>query len=174
LISATGRSAYIADIKEEYRTRRERHANKTDRSTYLGFEQARANKSAIDWGNYQPPAPNRPGIQVFDNISLATLREYIDWMPFFNAWEFHGKFPAILEDEVVGEAATSLYNDAQEMLDQIIAEHWLTARAIIGLFPANREGDEDIAVYADESRSEKLATLHHLRQQREKSGELIT
>jgi 5-methyltetrahydrofolate--homocysteine methyltransferase len=171
LISATGRSAYVADIKAECRTRRERHANKTDRSVYLGLEQARANKSAIDWDSYQPPAPNNPGVQVFDNISLATLREYIDWMPFFNAWEFHGKFPAILEDEVVGEAATSLYNDAQTMLDQVIAEQWLTARAIIGLFPANREGDEDIAVYADESRSEKIATLHHLRQQREKSGE---
>jgi 5-methyltetrahydrofolate--homocysteine methyltransferase len=171
LISAKDRSAFVADIKEECRKRRERHAGKSDNATYLSFEQARANRTAIDWDAYQPPVPKTPGIQVFNNISLATLREYIDWMPFFNAWEFHGKFPAILDDEVVGEATTSLYSDAQAMLDKIIAEKWLEARAVIGLFPANREGDEDVAIFADESRSKKLATLHHLRQQRAKSGE---
>jgi 5-methyltetrahydrofolate--homocysteine methyltransferase len=170
LISARDRSAYVADIKEECRKRRERHAGKSDSAAYLSFEQARANKTRIDWDNYQPPVPNKPGVQILDNIPLANLREYIDWMPFFNAWEFHGKFPAILDDEVVGAAATSLYSDAQAMLDKIIAEHWLEARAVIGLFPANREGDEDIAVFADESRKQKIATLHHLRQQRAKSG----
>jgi 5-methyltetrahydrofolate--homocysteine methyltransferase len=98
------------------------------------------------------------------------LKEYIDWMPFFNAWEFHGKFPAILDDAVVGEAATSLYTDAQAMLVKIIAEQWLTARAVIGLFPANSKGD-DIEIYTDDTRTDVLTTLHHLRQQRAKSGD---
>jgi 5-methyltetrahydrofolate--homocysteine methyltransferase len=170
LISANDRSAYITDIKEECRVRRERHAGKRDKAAYLGLEQARANKQALDWSAYQPPVPQVSGIQVFDDISLKKLEEYIDWMPFFNAWEFHGKFPAILEDEVVGEATTSLYKDAQAMLAKIIDEKWLTARAVIGLFPANRDGDDDIAIYADDSRSDRLATLHHLRQQRKKSA----
>jgi 5-methyltetrahydrofolate--homocysteine methyltransferase len=171
LISVNDRNAYVADIKEECRKRRERHAGKSDNAVYLGLEQARKNAAAINWAGYEPPRPAHPGIQVFDDISLATLKDYIDWMPFFNAWEFHGKFPAILEDEVIGEAATSLYKDAQAMLEKIIAEKWLTARAVIGLFPANRDGSDDIAVYSDESRTERLATLHHLRQQRQKSGE---
>jgi len=171
LISAADRGAFVADIKEECRKRRERHAGKSDNAAYLSFEQARANKTAIDWDNYQPPQPRTHGVQIFSDISLATLKDYIDWMPFFNAWEFHGKFPAILKDEVVGEAASNLYRDALAMLDKVIGEQWLTARAVIGLFPANRDGDEDIVVYADNARSEKLATLHHLRQQRVKTGE---
>ncbi len=171
LISPSGRSAYVADIKEDCRVRRERHASKLDKTVHLSLEQARENKTAIDWSEWQSPVPKQLGVQVFDDISLTTLKEYIDWMPFFNAWEFHGKFPAILEDEVVGEAATSLYNDALIMLEKIIDEQWLTARAVIGLFPANRDGDDDIAIFADESRNERLATLHHLRQQRQKSGD---
>ena len=170
LISANDRNAFVADIKEECRTRRERHAGRSDNAAYLGLEQARANKSALDWAGYMPPVPNEPGIQDFD-IPLSELENYIDWMPFFNAWEFAGKFPAILEDEVVGEAASSLYKDALAMLESIIAEEWLQAKAVIGLFPANRSGDDDVIVYADESRSEELATLHHLRQQRQKSGD---
>jgi 5-methyltetrahydrofolate--homocysteine methyltransferase len=170
LISANDRNGFIGDIKAECRKRRERHAERIDNAVYLGLSQARQNKSAISWSGYEPPVPNQPGIQAFD-IPLATLKDFIDWMPFFNAWEFHGKFPAILEDKVVGEAASSLYKDATEMLEQLIAEEWLQAKAVIGLFPANRDGDDDIAVYADESRSERLATLHHLRQQRQKSAE---
>jgi 5-methyltetrahydrofolate--homocysteine methyltransferase len=168
LISKTDRAGFVADIKEECRKRRERHAGKSDNAAYLSIEQARANKSNINWNGYCPPVPAVQGVQVFDDISLATLKDYIDWMPFFNAWEFSGKFPAILEDEIVGEAASALYKDAQVMLERIIAEQWLQARAVIGLFPANREGDDDIAVYTDESRTVKLATLHHLRQQRQK------
>ncbi|TDJ42573.1 MAG: methionine synthase [Gammaproteobacteria bacterium] len=169
LISANDRNAFITDIKEECRKRRERHARKSDKTVYLSLEQARENQSAIDWTNYEPPAPVQSGIQVFDDISLAVLKEYIDWMPFFNAWEFHGKFPAILDDAVVGEAATSLYTDAQAMLEKIIEEQWLTARAVIGLFPANSKGD-DIEIYTDDTRTDVLTTLHHLRQQRAKSG----
>jgi 5-methyltetrahydrofolate--homocysteine methyltransferase len=168
LISQTDRSAFVADIKEECRKRRARHAGKSDSAAYVTLAQARANKSNINWNGYQPPVPAAPGVQVFDDISLATLKDYIDWMPFFNAWEFSGKFPAILEDAVVGEAASALYKDALAMLDRIIAEQWLQARAVIGLFPANREGDDDIAVYTDDNRSAKLVTLHHLRQQRQK------
>jgi len=171
LISPQDRGAYVADIKEESRKRRDRHAGKADNAVYLDLQQARANRTAIDWNGYVPPVPRQPGVQVFDNIPLATLRDYIDWMPFFNAWEFHGKFPAILQDELVGEAASALYKDALAMLDTLIAEQWLTARAVIGLFPANRDGDDDIAIYTDESRMTRLATLHHLRQQRQKSGE---
>ena len=171
LLSPQDRGAYVADIKEESRKRRDRHAGKADNAVYLSLQQARANRAAIAWDGYVPPVPRQLGVQVFDNIPLATLRDYIDWMPFFNAWEFHGKFPAILEDELVGEAASALYKDALAMLDKLIAEQWLTARAVIGLFPANRDGDDDIAIYTDESRTTRLATLHHLRQQRQKSGE---
>lgn len=170
LITANDSNAYIADIKEECRERRERHANKGDKAVYLSLEQARANKFELDWATYKPPVPHAMGVQVIDDMPLEILQKYIDWMPFFNAWEFHGKFPEILEDEIVGEAATSLYKDAQVMLAKIINEKWLAARAVIGLFPANCDGD-DVAIYADESRSERLATLHHLRQQRKKSGD---
>jgi 5-methyltetrahydrofolate--homocysteine methyltransferase len=105
---------------------------------------------------------------VFDDIDLATLRDYIDWMPFFNAWEFHGKFPQLLEDKVVGEAATSLFNDALAMLDKIISEKWLSARAVIGFYPANSIDDDDLRLFADDERSEELVRLCHLRQQRGK------
>jgi 5-methyltetrahydrofolate--homocysteine methyltransferase len=105
---------------------------------------------------------------VFDDIDLASLRDYIDWMPFFNAWEFHGKFPQLLEDKVVGEAATSLFNDALAMLDKIISEKWLSARAVIGFYPANSIDHDDLRLFADDERSEELVRLCHLRQQRGK------
>ena len=166
LISGSSRDAYVAEIKEDCRVRRERHAGRGDRATYLGIADARANKQAIDWSGYQPPAPAKPGKHVI-NIPLAALVDYIDWMPFFNAWEFHGKFPAILEDETIGEAASSLYKDAQAMLQQIVDEDWLTAKAVIGFFPANSDGD-DVVLYSDDSRSNERVRLHHLRQQRQK------
>ncbi len=169
LISPAGRDEYVSEIKQDCATRRERHAGRRDTTTYLSLAQARANRTVIDWNSYQPPQPAKPGIHLIDAISLADLVEFIDWMPFFNAWEFHGKFPQILDDSVVGEAARSLYADAKAMLEKIMVEKWLTARAVIGLFPANSNGD-DIDVYADESRSDKLAVLHHLRQQRAKPG----
>ena len=167
LISENDRATFVADIKDECRKRRERHAGRSDSAAYLTLEQARANAADISWTNYLPPVPNEQGIQVFD-LSLAELQDYIDWMPFFNAWEFHGKFPDILDDKIIGAAASSLYADAQAMLRTIIAEEWLQAKAVIGLFPANRDGTDDVAIYADESRTERVATLHHLRQQRQK------
>jgi 5-methyltetrahydrofolate--homocysteine methyltransferase len=109
---------------------------------------------------------------VLTDIPLSALVPYIDWMPFFNAYEFRGTFPAILDDEVVGEASRDLYADARKMLDRIVAEKWLTARAVFGIFPANRVGDDDVAIYADEQRSGAVATLHHLRQQKPLADQL--
>ena len=112
--------------------------------------------------------PSQIGVQVFRDYPLDKLLEYVDWMPFFNAWEFAGKYPDILTDPVVGEAASSLYEDARRMLKQLLAERWLRADAVLGFWPANAVGD-DIEVYADESRSKVIATLHHLRQQKNKA-----
>lgn len=169
LISSTARDEFVASVKEDCQVRRERHAGRSDRASYLDLAAARQNKSDLDWDAYEPPQPARPGIHTLE-IPLDTLAHYIDWMPFFNAWEFHGKFPAILDDELVGEAASALYADAQIMLAKIIEENWLQAQAVIGFFPANSTDDDDIIVYTDDGRTETKATLHHLRQQREKKG----
>jgi len=166
LIGGSDSSDYVAGIKEECRLRRERHAGRADTAAYLDLDTARANRTAIDWRGWQPPAPQHTGVQVLDDIPLSELVDFIDWMPFFNAWEFHGKYPDILDDEVVGTAARSLFDDAQAMLRQILDESWLRARAVTGIFPANSQGD-DILVYTDTSRSEVAVTLHHLRQQRQ-------
>jgi 5-methyltetrahydrofolate--homocysteine methyltransferase len=166
LISAGDRERYVGEIKDECRLRRQRHSQKDRQAPQLSLAEARRNKARVEFAT--PVVPQRLGIQVFDRVPLATLAEYIDWMPFFNAWEFHGKFPDILQDPVVGEAASSLYHDAREMLARIIGEEWITARAVIGLFPANSVNDDDIAVYADEARGEPIAVLHQLRQQRGK------
>ncbi|MBT8441593.1 MAG: methionine synthase, partial [Gammaproteobacteria bacterium] len=123
-----------------------------------------SNRAVPDWKE-AAVAPSFIGTRVFD-IPLEELVDFIDWMPFFNAWEFHGKFPAILEDDIVGEAASNLYRDARAMLDRIIDEKWLQSKAVVGLFPANAVED-DIVLFADEARSEELATLHQLRQQRQ-------
>ncbi|MGN6161874.1 MAG: vitamin B12 dependent-methionine synthase activation domain-containing protein, partial [Marmoricola sp.] len=168
LLSDDRRPALLAEVEADYDALRERHAAKHDRPL-LTLAQARANAPEIVWEGYQPPAPSFLGVRVFEDDDLAELREFIDWQPFFNAWEMKGKFPDILNSPTTGEAARKLYDDAQEMLDKLIAEKWLTANGVIGLFPANRVADdaEDIAVYADESRTEVIATLHHLRQQGE-------
>ncbi|MEE4184764.1 MAG: methionine synthase [Gammaproteobacteria bacterium] len=165
LIGGADSTAFVAGIKEDCRLRRERHAGRTDASASVDLAAARENRTVIDWGNWQPPQPVRPGLRVYTEIPLAELVDYIDWMPFFNAWEFHGKFPDILDDAVVGEAARALYADARAMLKSIVAEGWLSARAVTGIFPANSDGD-DICVYTDEGRTTVAATLHHLRQQR--------
>ncbi len=163
LMSATDKVSYIEQVKQDCAKRRERHGEKSRLAPQLGIEQARANRAVPDWTDVAG-APSFIGTRVFD-IPLGELVDFIDWMPFFNAWEFHGKFPAILEDDVVGEAASSLYRDARAMLGRIIDEKWLQAKAVVGLFPANAVGD-DIVVFGDDARSEELATLHQLRQQR--------
>jgi 5-methyltetrahydrofolate--homocysteine methyltransferase len=128
---------------------------------------ARANRRTIDWSTSVPLPPRVPGIQRFADYPLPELLGYIDWMPFFNAWEFAGKFPDILTDPVVGEAASNLYDDARRLLKTVIAERWLSVRAVLGLFPANAVGD-DIEIYSGEERGAPLVTLNFLRQQKGK------
>ena len=153
LLSDTQRPKVMADVKADYDSLRERHAAKHDRPM-LTLEKARANRTPIDWTGYQPPAPRQPGTHVLTDYDLAELREYIDWQPFFNAWEMKGKFPDILNNPTTGETARALYDDAQAMLDRLIAEKWLTANAVFGFFPASAVGD-DIELYTDESRSDR-------------------
>ena len=167
------REKLLTDTAADYESLRQRHAAKHDRPL-LSIEDARANRTPIDWSDYVPPVPamvspsstDEVHTRLFEGYDLAELREYIDWQPFFNAWEMKGRFPDILNNPTTGEAARRLYDDAQEMLDQIIEEKWLTANGVIGFFPANAVGD-DIEVYRDSSRAEVLATLHNLRQQGE-------
>src|SRR4051794_20288189 len=165
LLSDTQRPQVMADVKADYDSLRERHAAKHDRPM-LTIEDARANRTPIDWSDYQPPAPRHPGVHVLSDYDLAELREYIDWQPFFNAWEMKGKFPDILNSPTTGETARALYDDAQAMLDRVVAEKWLTANAVLGFFPASAVGD-DIELYTDDSRTAVLTTLHNLRQQGE-------
>jgi 5-methyltetrahydrofolate--homocysteine methyltransferase len=181
LLHETRREKLLADVKADYDSLRARHAAKNDRPLAT-LEDARAARTPIDWDGYRPPRPHlllqqdhdvspvtgRPGasqhVRVFRNADLADLRRYVDWQPFFNAWEMKGSFPEILEDADSGETARKLYDDAQRMLDRLIHERWLTAHGVVGLFPANSVGD-DIEVYLDEKRAEPHAVLHHLRQQ---------
>ncbi len=163
LLHADRRTKLLADVKADYDALRARHSNKSDRPQ-LTYEQARANATPIDWDGYVPPAPKQPGVHVLDDYDIAELREYIDWQPFFNAWEMKGRFPDILNNPASGETARKLYDDAQAMLDTVVAEKWLTARAVYGFFPAVADGD-DTVLYADPERSQVAATLHHLRQQ---------
>ncbi len=171
LLSDDQRGKLLADTEADYDSLRKRHAAKNDRPM-LSLEDARANRTPIDWSSYTPPVPamvssaDDSHIRVFEDYDLAELREYIDWMPFFNAWEMKGKFPDILNNPATGETARKLYDDAQEMLDNMIKEKWVTANGVIGFFPANAVGD-DIEVYRDGDRSEVLTTLHNLRQQGE-------
>ncbi|CAN5222036.1 methionine synthase [soil metagenome] len=167
LVGQPANVQYIEKIKAECAQRRERHRGKSAKGPELSLADARANRFDGDWENYRPPRPAQLGIQMLDEIPLAKLVDYIDWMPFFNAWEFAGRFPDILNDAVVGEAARSLYEDARRMLERILKEQWLEARGVIGLFRANSVGHDDIEVYADDG-DKVLLRLHHLRQQKRK------
>ncbi|HET8583481.1 MAG TPA: vitamin B12 dependent-methionine synthase activation domain-containing protein, partial [Jatrophihabitans sp.] len=187
LLSDEQRPALLADVTADYDALRERHAARSDTKVILPLDAARANRTPIDWSDYRPPrphlimqqardvhsddyrAPDRPTqfVKVFQDYPLSELRDYIDWQPFFNAWEMKGKFPDILNNPASGEAARKLWDDAQRMLDKIIADKWLTAAGVIGLFPANATDSDDILVYTDETRREVLLTLHELRQQTE-------
>jgi 5-methyltetrahydrofolate--homocysteine methyltransferase len=129
----------------------------------VSLADARANATPIDWQDYRPPPPARPGVSVFDDYDLGELRDYIDWQPFFTTWELKGKFPDLLNSPTTGEAARRLYDDAQEMLDRVVAEKWLRASGVVGFFPASAVGD-DIVVH-DDSRTSTRATFHQLRQQ---------
>jgi 5-methyltetrahydrofolate--homocysteine methyltransferase len=166
LLDDKQRPALLEATEKDYASLRERHAQKSERPM-LTLEKARANRTPIEWDGYTPPVPAQGlGVREFLDYDVAELREYIDWQPFFNAWEMKGRFPDILNNPVSGETARKLYDDAQEMLDTLIKEKWLTANGVIGFFPANAVGD-DFEVYTDETRTEVLTRLHNLRQQGE-------
>jgi 5-methyltetrahydrofolate--homocysteine methyltransferase len=168
LVTPGTRDAYIVNIKAEHERRREQHRNKGAKAPQLSLTEARARKFRIDWAGYIPPHPGFLGVRSFHVYPLDELLDYIDWMPFFNAWEFTGKFPDLLHDPVVGEAAAGLYADATRMLKQVVEERWLEARAVVGFFPANAGGEDDITVFSDDTRQTVRARLHHLRQQKPK------
>jgi 5-methyltetrahydrofolate--homocysteine methyltransferase len=168
LITPEQRREFVAKLKRDHATRREQHRGRKVKTPALSLAQARANRFRGDWTRYRPPVPKFVGVREFADIPLADLVRYIDWMPFFNAWEFAGKFPDVLTDPVVGEAASNLYADARRMLRRLVSERWLRASAVIGIFPANSLDDE-IEVYADDTRGTVVQTLHHLRQQKAKA-----
>jgi 5-methyltetrahydrofolate--homocysteine methyltransferase len=163
------RAALTLEYRENYAELRERRAQGSRRAPPVALEAARSNKVAIEWDGYEPPAPCQPGITVFDDYPLAELIDYIDWTPFFQTWEMSGRYPDILDDPDKGEAARSLFEDARRMLDRIVAEKWLRARATVGLFPAASQGD-DVVVYAGPGREQELERLCFLRQQKPKAS----
>ena len=158
---------YISELNADYDKVRHQHANKKQVPMWP-LAKARANKTPVDWTHYQPTQPKFIGRRVFKNFDLTELAKYIDWGPFFQTWDLAGPFPAILKDEVVGTEAVRVYADGQRMLKRIIAGRWLTANAVIGIYPANRVNDDDIEFYTDETRSEVALTWYGLRQQTEK------
>jgi 5-methyltetrahydrofolate--homocysteine methyltransferase len=167
LLSAERGPAYAADIRTEYHKIAAAHLRGQADKKRLKLANARANAVKIDFAKSKPVKPSFLGVRSFVDYDLAELVPYIDWTPFFQTWELAGRYPAILDDPKVGEAARALYDDAQAMLKRIVAEKWFSARAAIGFWPANADGD-DIVLYADESRTTEIATLHTLRQQLEK------
>ncbi|MEP5763123.1 MAG: methionine synthase [Halieaceae bacterium] len=156
---------FLAATREDYGKVRERMAKRKPKAERLRYTDAVQRAHQLDWDDYQPPQPGFTGTRILDDYPLLPLIDTIDWTPFFITWELAGKFPGILEDKVVGEAARNLYADAQAMLTRIVDEKWLQARAVFGFWPAAQLRHDDIEVYADEEHSEHLATLHQLRQQ---------
>ena len=169
LMSPEERPKAIAKVRDEYMRMAESYARGQAEKHRTAIADARANRSKIGWASYTPPRPSFLGTRSFKAYDLAELARYIDWTPFFQAWELKGAFPRILEDDKYGEAARPLFDDATAMLKQLIAEKWLTANGVVGFWPANSVGD-DIEVYADETRETKIATLHTLRQQMARDG----
>jgi 5-methyltetrahydrofolate--homocysteine methyltransferase len=170
LLNSERQKLYRQNLKDEYQQMRDERDQRTSSRKMFDLQQARANAYRGDWDSYTPPQPQFLGTKVFEDFSLEELTRYIDWTPFFHAWELSGKYPKILHDEIIGDEATRLFDDAQRMLKQIVNEKWLTAKAVIGFFPANSTGD-DIELYTDESRGEVRAVLHHLRQQMAKPAD---
>jgi 5-methyltetrahydrofolate--homocysteine methyltransferase len=168
LVSEDRRASYAEQIATDYVRVREKHAGRRSQTRLTTLERARANGVRIDWGNYTPPKPRVLGVRTFDDYALGEIRPYIDWTPFFHSWQLKGSYPRILDDPEKGEEARKLFADAQELLDRIVAEGWLGARAVFGLFPANAMDDDSVEVYADGSRREVLAVLNFLRQQKQK------
>jgi len=167
LLSDEHKAKFFAATKEEYERVRVRHYKKGPRSSLISLEDARINSTPISFDDYTPKKPNKLGITVLDDLDLNEVRKYIDWTPFFMTWQLSGKYPLILKHEVIGVEATNLFNDANAMLDDVINNKKITAKAVFGLFPANSDVD-DLMVYNDDTRSEMLMKLHQLRQQSKK------
>ncbi|MGN2390663.1 methionine synthase [Pelomicrobium sp. G1] len=165
LLSDELREPYLAEVRAEYERVRRQHAQKKGQGPHHKLEDARRHGLKTDWTEYQPPRPAFLGVKVFQDYPLEALIPFIDWTPFFQTWELRGRYPAILEDPAVGATARQLFADAQAMLQRIVEEKWLAASGVIGLFPANSAGADDIEIYADESRARVLMTWHNLRQQ---------
>ena len=163
LLSDEHKGGFLDTVRAEYEEVRQRRAGKDEARNLIPISDARANPTPVDWESFAAVAPARPGITVLD-IPIAELVDFIDWTFFFHAWQLKGRFPKILDDAEKGEEARKLYEDARAMLDKILEEGWLKAKAVVGLFPANSEGD-DVVLYTDESRKEALTTLHFLRKQ---------
>ncbi len=168
LMSDEQRAAFLDEVAAAYEEERARHNGRAARKTYLPLDAARANAFRCDWDAVPITKPNRLGVQVFDDYPLGELRAYIDWTPFFIAWELKGKYPRIFDDPAVGGEARVLYDDANRLLDRIVEEKLLRASGVVGLWPANSTGD-DLELYADEARREVRAVLHTLRQQARKT-----
>jgi 5-methyltetrahydrofolate--homocysteine methyltransferase len=164
LLSDTQRPRLLEQVRADYDALRERHAAKQNERPLVSLTAARGLRTPVDWSDYKPPRPRLLGTEVLTDYPLGKLREYVDWQPFFSAWEMKGKFPDILHHPASGDAARKLWDDAQDMLDRIEDEGWLHANAVLGIFPASSV-DDDIEVYADESRADVRTTLRHLRQQ---------
>lgn len=160
-------AAYIAELKADYEKVRLQHANKKQAALWP-LDKVRANKTPVDWKSHTPVKPKFIGRRVFKNFDLAELAKYIDWGPFFQTWDLAGPYPAILQDEIVGEEAQKVFADSQRMLHKLIEGRWLTANAVLGIYPANSVNEDDIALYKDESRREAALTWYGLRQQTEK------
>ncbi|MCS6765938.1 MAG: methionine synthase [Candidatus Protistobacter heckmanni] len=167
LLSDEGAAKYLDELKTEYNRIRDQHANKKAQPL-VSLAEARANKYKIDWDAYTPPKPSFVGRRVFRNYDLAELASYIDWAPFFQTWDLAGKFPDILNDEIVGESARKVFSDGKAMLSRLIQGRWLTANGVLALLPANTVNDDDIEIYTDETRSKVALTWRNLRQQNER------
>lgn len=169
LLSDTQKEDYVDKIRKEYIALRELHKNKKSETELISLEAARANKFKIDWTKHEDCPPSFLGVKTFIDYPVQTLADYIDWTPFFSTWELAGRFPKIFDDEIIGENAKSLFQDAKEMLERLIKEKWLKANGVIGFFPANSVGD-DIEIYTDENRDTILTTFRMLRQQTRKAN----
>ncbi|PIW46996.1 MAG: methionine synthase [Zetaproteobacteria bacterium CG12_big_fil_rev_8_21_14_0_65_54_13] len=167
LISALNHDTFVASIREEYKGVRERYLGRQQQTAWLGLQAARANTTTLN-NNTLAAAPAEPGIRVLQDIPLADIRPYIDWSPFFSAWELNGAYPRILNDPHKGKEAQKLFHEAQQLLDTIISEKWFTARAVIGLFPAQATDDDSVIVWQDEAHNSELARFHFVRQQLDK------
>ncbi len=169
LLSDTNKTDYVESVNADYANVRDAHERGQRTKKRQSIADARANALKLDWRSYEPPVPKALGLTVFDDFDLAELTTRIDWSPFFATWEIRGTYPGVLSDPKVGDTAQELYNDAQAMLQRLIGEKWLTAKAVVGLWPANSVGD-DIEIYADDNRSQVIQTFHTMRQQMPRQG----